>query len=513
MQYRSRQIQARGPVQARYNIFKVTDALNDSIFDGVILPKTSVAVKWIKENTIHEALKITTNALSSGPFLSTQVSAVRDEIREITFVVTQEINGIFLTSVKDVAIIERARIAEGITTRHSIAIRKYDGRPIVIYAKDSEIIVDGRVINTSCRRPDFPSISIDQPPIGNDSPDKPLTGAISYKCRESGQIFARIFDPMTMVMGPEIVVDITGSIGGADVVAFGGNLNVRVDKLENGSVIPYIGRQTINTIKSSIKLEILDLSGIPFDNIELSMTQSFIDHTGAYHCPVVVRMGEKFELLDVMPEDDLAVAALSLSKQISAASLTAFPKKPGIVQSIRPGFGDGFTDGNGVIASVSAYGDLYSSNSQAGGYFYPNHSLLNHDMPKIFTFRTTQCYTRGSAPNTVSMDYVFIEADDEGDPLDNIIWLETWDMPLPPVELSAAVSGNVIHLKISANGWFTPANSTFWIADQKAKITSVSLTGERTVELTTDRPVQSGTEVGFETRTKYFHHAGSALAR
>ena len=83
---------------------------------------------------------------------------------------------------------------------------------------------------------------------------------------------------------------------------------------------------------------------------------------------------------------------------------------------------------------------------------YPEHSLLNHDMPKIFAFSTTQCYTRGVTPDTVSMDYVFVEADDNGDALDSIIWLETWDMPLPQPQVIARALGTSIDVEIVMHG-------------------------------------------------------------
>src|SRR5688572_18734047 len=104
MPYRSRSDQTRGVTRTRYNALTFVPDINDNILDGIPLPRTSSAVRWIKENKVHEALRITENGLTTSPFLSTQVIAVRDEVRNISFIATQETDGLYLSKIKDVRI-------------------------------------------------------------------------------------------------------------------------------------------------------------------------------------------------------------------------------------------------------------------------------------------------------------------------------------------------------------------------------------------------------------------------
>jgi hypothetical protein len=68
-------------------------------------------------------------------------------------------------------------------------------------------------------------------------------------------------------------------------------------------------------------------------------------------------------------------------------------------------------------------------------------------MQQIYAYRQSECYARGARPNTVSMDYIFVETDDAGRPLSSEMWLATWDMPLPEPVLSYDLTGDKLRLR------------------------------------------------------------------
>ncbi|MCC8956195.1 hypothetical protein H8B02_23020, partial [Bradyrhizobium sp. Pear77] len=291
------------------------------------------------------------------------------------------------------------------------------------------------------------------------------------------------------------------------IVCHRGRCFIRVDVVEEAKIRPLFGTCTVNDL-SNVSLSRLNLDGVPHDEVHPAMCRSFVDHTENYHTILLATHGQTQSVIDIMPHDDLAVAAITLPDGIGGISAEAFPKKPGAAIDFRPGFGNGVTDGNGIIISAAANGDLLSANSQSGGYSYPEAGLLNHEMPKIFAFRTTQCYTRGAVANVVSMDYVFIEADDQGNPVDSTIWLETWDMPLPLPDVRATSSENSVTLTIQKDGWFFPGKTTVGFSDLAVSVVSTKLVNDRTLEISVDRPPRSGSTVSFETKNQFLHHAG-----
>jgi hypothetical protein len=508
MEFRSREQQTGTERRVRYNFVFPAGNLSDEILDGIVLPRTSGALKWIKENTVHQALKLTSRATRTASFLSTQAIAVRDEVRRVSHVATDEIDGLYLSKVRDAEVLERRRITDRPVVRFSLCLRKFDGHVVAIYCTDTDIFLNGNKLVSNARQPDFVNISIDQPPIGNFATTAPRLGAISYKCRETGTVFVRQMDPMTLEVGAELVLPKVRVLGGADIVCFDGKLYIRVDDISNDRIVPSLASANLSAMAAPTQYTPIDLSKVPHSRVLPAMSGSSIDHTGNYHVPVVVG-GEKDILLDILPGDDLAVAAIE-RPHIGASALNVFPSKPGIDAALRPGFGDGVLDGNGIIASVGSDGDLYASNSQSGGYSYPSSSLLNHDMPKLFCFRATQCYTRGITPDVVSMDYVFVEADADGHPTENSIWLETWDMPLPKPQLVAKLENNKVVATLVKQGWFFPGKTSVELSDKSVSITGLNIIEGRKLEISVDRPPAAGTTVSFETRSEFYFHSGRA---
>ena len=173
--------------------------------------------------------------------------------------------------------------------------------------------------------------------------------------------------------------------------------------------------------------------------------------------------------------------------------------------------GDGITDGLDIIATGLSQGKLFVSNSQAGGTHFPPKRLLNHEMPEIFSFRSTECcYTRAQVPNTVSMDYLFIEMDRNGDPVSQDLLFETWDMPLPIPQLTAKAKGNKVKVEIQKDAFFEEGKTIFSIDDPTVNIVSSSLVDNRSTVVEFDSNDLVRKVLSFEMKSLFYWHAGEA---
>ena len=179
-------------------------------------------------------------------------------------------------------------------------------------------------------------------------------------------------------------------------------------------------------------------------------------------------------------------------------------------ESLRSGYGDGVLDGSGMIATVNQSGALLVANSQSGGYSYSEHALLNQDMPKAFWVRATECYSRGYAPNMVSMDYAFLEADDVHNPVSSELWLETWDMPLPEPVVAHEWNGERLAIRIEKSAWFFPGQTSFEIYPANTEIANVDVKGWREVELTFVDPKHAhDARITFTTKNVFYYYQAS----
>lgn len=107
------------------------------------------------------------------------------------------------------------------------------------------------------------------------------------------------------------------------------------------------------------------------------------------------------------------------------------------------------------------------------------------------------------------MDYVFIEADDRGEPISQNLLIETWDMPLPEPKLKARVNGRRIRLEIIQDAWLEVGKTTFEISNPRINITSATITGDRTAEIECDSEELVGLTITFEMKNLFYYHRAS----
>ncbi|EIE53065.1 hypothetical protein C357_00384 [Citreicella sp. 357] len=206
-------------------------------------------------------------------------------------------------------------------------------------------------------------------------------------------------------------------------------------------------------------------------------------------------------MIDLIPEDQTlteVIAGPKVAIEKISGVLAPFPKTvcstiaqlddAGIPKKQDFRFGDGLTDGIGIIGVFLNTGELYTSNSQSGGACYPDRTHLNHEMLDVAEFSSTDCYTTGKKNNTVSMDYIFLEAIEKEGVLSGELHLETWDMPLPVPGMEAVlIDDSTVELKITNNGNFLPGGTNVEIDPQIAKVVEVNLINERLARIKFER--------------------------
>ena len=194
-------------------------------------------------------------------------------------------------------------------------------------------------------------------------------------------------------------------------------------------------------------------------------------------CPI----GACEKLRNVLPGDAVVEAIEAEAGHRAALSLAPFPKKddPLPARSTPSRFGDGRTDGLGLIMVLMADGRLYASNSQAGGRHFPAPARLNHELPNVAAFAATDCYTPGDRPNTVSMDYLWMEGDERGAPMGPTLHAETWDMPLPEPVVEVSRDGDRVRLRVVQDGFFYEGGTTVALAAASATPHSSSTAAAR----------------------------------
>ena len=174
-------------------------------------------------------------------------------------------------------------------------------------------------------------------------------------------------------------------------------------------------------------------------------------------------------------------------------------------------FGNGVTDGHGLIMVLATEGHLLTSNSSAGGIHFPEAALLNHEMPLVAVYSASQCYSSGLVPNFVSMDYLYIEANEVGRPVSPYLHIETWDMPLPIPEARAKCDGAQVEVTIVRDADLEPGKVTFGFDDPTINITDVDVTSLRTAVVKTESEDLKGKTLTFDVLTLFHRHYGEAV--
>lgn len=240
-----------------------------------------------------------------------------------------------------------------------------------------------------------------------------------------------------------------------------------------------------------------------------------VDHLGFFHVPFLVRRGRELVAVNWLPDEALVEAIHTEAESRAALVLAAFPKKgaTGNPRSEVGRFGDGTTDGLGLIMVVQADGRLLASNSQAGGRHFPAPVVLNHEMPDLAAFAATECYTAGVTPNTVSMDYLWLEGDARGAPVSPALHAETWDMPLPEPVVAASWNDYHVHLILQKDANFLEGQTTFSVDDPHVEIRTARVQGPRHAVLTFSTANLRGRRVTFEAKNAFYHHRGQVTIR
>jgi hypothetical protein len=511
MKFKSRDQQEKSTPTLFSEAAKAKGSLSDDLFDTSGLPRPTIAVRWRRETDVHNALRLTDSLANTNQFVGTQAFLVRDEVRERTLIASIELGGLYLSHVKDGNLTSRSLVHAGDIRRVHLCLRKFDGIPLVCYVASDQgkykLYINGKLVSTTSDNIDFPHLEVEQPPIGFAATSPPTVGILTYKCRTTGTVFLRRIDPMSLVEDTENDLKLKGLLGGVEV-GFGNKTSLLKAEVIAGNTIQPIIMTSDDYFATNSGPKYLDISSVPHDFVLPGASRVFVDHTKNTHISLAVQKSNNTTALDALPNDDLIVAAIEAVGP-AASVISVFPSMPSKYPPLRFGFGDGEIDGAGIIATVASDGRLLASNSQSGGFSYPKAVELNYDMQKMFIYSQSQCYTRGIRPNFVSMDYVFVEADDSGRPLSAELWHETWDMPLPEPIVRHSWDGDRLKIIIEKSAWFFPGQTTFWIEPAVAEITKAEFVDFREMILEFNEPNRvKGTRIWFETKNVFYHHRG-----
>lgn len=482
----------------------------DEMLDGVTIPIKGKAVHWTEENDVHGSLNLSSQITSSRPFLGAGTLVVRDEVRGRSHVAVVDNSGLSLVTIKDNAIDSKQSISEGSVLRATVCLDKYTGLAHVLYVQETadgvHLYLDGKLVKTKSVNVDFPFIGIAQPTIGHVATQASDFGLITYKCRDTGVCYVRTF--VDGALGEEVVLSERSCIGGIDFCIGAEEAIFRMNALNENQLVPAIARTKGHTLEIP-QFKPLDFGDFEADQVLPVNAAVTMDHLGTIHVPVEVQRGDYRYLLNFIPVDDHVVEAMRLEGG-GQFTMLAFPKKETMTTAL--GRGDGVSGGLGIIASGTQYGDLFTSNSQTAGIHFPSAKPINHEMPHMFAFAATECYTRGVKANMVSMDYLFLEANGNGDPESPVLMLETWDMPLPQPTLQASsLEKGVISLEIGKDGLFFEGKTTFELSDPSIQILSAEILDSHNANLTVDRQDFEGVVVSFEMKDLFYFHAGRAV--
>lgn len=497
-------------------LFSSSIETNDSIFDGEDVPRGTYARNWKLESELHQTVLLSESLQSTRNFLGQQHNIVRDELRRKTWACFIE-NGdtLAIAEISSTGEINKEVLLNEGAWRSHIALEKYTGKIIVvaILKEDgrNQLWFDGKIINTEAEEPDFPFFEFNSVSIGHVPSREADYGLLTYKCRSSGKLFTRPFT--NGELGEEKAFECPSTLGGAGIAISGNDVLLRIDELKGEDVVPIIYRSNNKGLDFGEPEEIES----PYDDEFKFMPASAPparDFSGAFHVPIAMTNKAESVALDLVVDVALveAIRKPGEFRMVDRVASDAFPKTvcaAVVTDAIR--FGDGKTDGIGVITSLQTTGKVYTSNSQSGGISYPESGYINHEMPSIAAYDTTECHTTGERPNTVSMDYIYIEASSDGIPLSQELHYETWDMPLPIPTIKAEADRGMVKITILQNANFVNGKTVFEFDDPMVAITNVEINGTREAILSTDAEDLRGKVVTFEARTILYHHKASAV--
>lgn len=501
---------------------------SDAYFDGLPLPRDTLARNWKSENAVHRAQVISDHLDSTRYFEGPQVSMLRDDNRRVTWAAIVEKTST-LVERKDsgsrqlvlcrilgarlgpsgVPRIERKVIAEGDIWRYHIALNKFSGAISTAWIQRTgnkqTIWLDGALVPTEAVEPDFPFFAFSQPPIGHVATTAPPYGLLGYKCRKSGRVFLRKVGKQKfadeVVLNPDYSV-----VGGVSFAVLEDKVVARLDVMKDGKLTPRL--LVSEDAAKTFKTKELDMSGYErgFEVVP-GYTKPVIDVGSNFHVPVIVTDGRESAALNYVIAEDALVEGIRVQGTRAHGSLEVFPATMGNPIA----YGDGTTDGYGLIMVLGSEGRLFTSNSSAGGIYFPRSAMLNHEMPLVASFCPTECYESGFKPNYVNMDYLYLEADSRGEPISSTLFMETWDMPLPIPKVTAKSHGAKVDVTVVSDADLEPGKVTFSFNDPIVKILDVQVTGLRSAVVETDKDDLKGKVLTLDVDTLFHRHYAEAV--
>lgn len=484
--------------------------LRDELLDGISITRKDIAAHWLSEKHVHHAIALSHRIVNTRSFLGTQVVATRDDIRQLSHFIVTEPDVLFLITTELGEIKSKTAVHQGGVRRAHLCLDNFSGTPSCMYVVETApstfaLYLNGFQMATTSHDVDFPFMAWSQVPKGRIPMGPPDFGLLTYKCRSPGKVFVRSVDAAGIV-GAERELIAPACLGGADFAIHNDDVLLHVDAVVAGQLVPMTASSSDRGATFS-QFTTVDMNGFVPNAVIPAASPISRDYHGNFHIPVATLKDGKQHLFDVHSGD--AVETMVLDGNGYGYNLLVFPKSPQAADLL--GRGDGLTDGIGIIATTILNGKLLISNSQAGGFHYPKERSVNHDMTQMFAFRATECcYTGAQNANMVSMDYLFLETNDDGDPLSNTLWLETWDMPLPLSVLCATANGNIVTVKIEKDAWFESGKTTFKLSDPKIKITDVRFMDGREAMVICDTNDLVGKRISFDMKNFYYWHAGTA---
>lgn len=489
--------------------------LDDSFFDGEPLPREIVPRHWLPERRVHDGRRVSRSTDSTRYLRGPQVTILRDDIRRLTWVATVERGRLVLTDYLQPAVTETQRgrrlLADGDVWRCHITLNKFSGEVIPTWITrnggKAELWHGVQRVRTDVEHVDFPHFAYSQVPIGRVQSEEPPFGVLAYKSRESGQIVVRRV--VGEEIGPEQTLVTEPTVGGASLAVFEDHVLARVDLLREGQLVPgtFASTDGANSFSEFEPIDISPALGQGF-LARPGYQRPIVDKGGAFHVPVGLESASEALALNYVVASDILVEAIRVEGRLLKDELAVFPSTLGSGNT----FGNGVSDGHGLIMVLSTdKGQLFSSNSSAGGSHFPEAQLLNHEMPLVCDFSASECYSSGLIPNVVSMDYLFVECNEAGRPVSGELYIETWDMPLPLPRAEARGVGNSVEIKILNDADLEAGKVTFGFDDPSVTITDVRIKSLREATVLTDREDLRGKTLTYEVLTLFHRHCGEVV--
>lgn len=495
------------------------EAVADEIFDGRPTPREILAQNWLPEGAVHQQRILSAHVGSDRYLLGPQVAVTRDDMRRITWAAGVDGSNLVLSQYAGPQVernlglrVEKTVLARGPIWRFTLALDKFAGRPVAAWIAGTPgartLWLDGTKVKTGAADVDFPFLAYSQVPVGHVQTRAAPFGVLGYKDRKSGKLYLRRIEKG--VLGDEIAVAADATVGGVSFAIFEDEVLARVDLLRRGKVVPALFRSK-DAGRTYSKPEPIDLSGVEkgFETVP-GYARPIVDKGGGFHVPLAMTDQKEALAINYLVRENALVEAIRVRGVTDQVSVEVFPSTVGSETS----FGNGVSDGHGLIMVLSTRdGQLFSSNSSAGGIYFPPAALLNYEMPLVAAFCASECYSSGQKPNMVSMDYLFLEANDVGDPVSPLLHFETWDMPLPLPQASARAKGSSIELTIQADCDLEPGKVRVAFDDPAVTVTNIAVTGLRSAVIETETDDIKGKVLAYDVLTLFHRHHGEVVVQ